>query len=127
MLIYNPLPCAKRMAEYAPEKNMPPSKAKTMPDSRRDKAEALADAFQVSCKKAAQPIARQNSRVVPRAPGVDARRVPKALSYDQHGVAEAVEPVFFLDRMAVGLHGMPISRKGADQHDQGAFRQVEIG
>lgn len=46
---------------------------------------------------------------------------------DQHAIAKAEEPIPLLHRMAIGRHGVVIARKGADQHDQGAFRQMKVG
>ncbi len=48
-------------------------------------------------------------------------------SKDQHAVAVTVEPVLFADGLPVGLHHQVAVCEGADQHEEGAFRKVEVG
>src|SRR5687768_8661104 len=49
------------------------------------------------------------------------------LRFNEHGVAIREEAVALADRMAVGLEEALLAREGAYQHEQGGFRQVEIG
>ena len=51
----------------------------------------------------------------------------KRLSGDKHGVAEGEEAVALPHGLGVGVQDVLAPGKGADQHDQGALRQVEVG
>jgi len=46
---------------------------------------------------------------------------------DKHGVAEGEETVLLLYRLLICRQDMLTARQGGHQHDQGGFRQVEIG
>ena len=48
-------------------------------------------------------------------------------SYYQHGVAVAVEPVFVLYCVAIGLEDEVAAGKCADQHQEGGAGKVEVG
>ena len=48
-------------------------------------------------------------------------------SQDQHRIAEGKEAVLFLYCNFIGSHGLFVAVEGRDQHDEGAFRQVEVG
>ena len=48
-------------------------------------------------------------------------------SQDQHRIAEGKEAVLFLYGNFIGSHGLFVAVEGRDQHDEGAFRQVEVG
>jgi hypothetical protein len=47
--------------------------------------------------------------------------------HDQHAVPVTVEAVALGDCLAVGLHDEIAAREGAHEHEEGAFREVEIG
>ena len=46
---------------------------------------------------------------------------------NQHAIAVGEEAVFFFDGFGVGLEDEVAVRKGGDEHDQGALREVEVG
>ena len=48
-------------------------------------------------------------------------------SHHEHAIAKAIKSVSILYGMPVCRHGMLISGKSADQHDQRAFRQMKVG
>lgn len=47
--------------------------------------------------------------------------------YDDHGVAEREETVFFFDCLFIGVEDVFPPGECGDEHDEGAFREVEIG
>ncbi len=48
-------------------------------------------------------------------------------SQDQHRIAKGKEAILFLHSYAVSFHGLFVTIESGHQHDQGAFRQVEVG
>ena len=45
----------------------------------------------------------------------------------QHRIAKGKEAVLFLYGNFIGSHGLFVAVESRDQHDEGAFRQVEVG
>ena len=54
--------------------------------------------------------------------------VPLGLRFvcNEHGIAKGEEPVAFFNSLMVGIHDVIVPCKGSNQHDKGAFRQVEV-
>ena len=48
-------------------------------------------------------------------------------SEDQHGIAIAVETVFFFDSHLVGVHDQVITSESSRHHEQGRLRHMEVG
>ena len=48
-------------------------------------------------------------------------------SQDQHRIAKGKEAILFLHSYAVSFHGLFVAIESGHQHDQSAFRQVEVG
>ena len=46
--------------------------------------------------------------------------------YNQHCVAKTEKTISLLNRHSVGIHCIFVSAESRDQHDQRAFRQVEV-
>ena len=51
----------------------------------------------------------------------------KADSQNQHGIAKRKETIAFFYGHLISRHGLFVAVQGRHQHDEGAFRQVEIG
>lgn len=49
------------------------------------------------------------------------------VSDEEHAIAVAVEAVFLADGLVVGFEDEFAASEGADEHDEGAFGEVEIG
>ena len=47
--------------------------------------------------------------------------------YNAHGVPKRKEPIPLLHRFFIGVQHMLAPRKRGHQHDEGAFREMEIG
>ena len=45
----------------------------------------------------------------------------------QHGIAVGKEPVLLVNRMPIGRENSVLAGEGRNQHQQGAFRKMEIG